>query len=154
AGVDHLVHVSPVRMGFDNTQSLDGAARHPGRISVMARVDGLAPDVAEHVARLAMAGPVVGVRLTCVTPGERAVLTDDGAQFWQAMQDHGLAVSLYAPDMLPAISTIAKQYPGISIIIDHAGAVMAHGAGKDDRFKYWPTLFELVERPNVFIKAS
>jgi len=147
------VQVTPVRMGFDNAPSFAGAAQFPGRISVLGRIDVGRIDVAEHVAQLARTTPLVGFRLTCVTPAERVALTRDADAFWQAMAELGLAASIYAPDQLAAVGAVAARFPTVSLIVDHVGADMAHRPDQD-RFRYWPELFALADRPNVFVKAS
>src|SRR5262249_31855197 len=65
---------------------------------------------------------------------------------------HGVKPMLHAPIWKAELGEIAKNHPGLKIIIDHMG-ILAHSV--DDAIGYWvEETADLHKHPNIYVKVS
>ncbi len=81
-----------------------------------------------------------------------AVLRRADHPFWAAASESGLPLTVYRPEQLQEIGEVAAMNPGLTLVIDHAAALL----DGDPRvaFSVAPALAGLSRHPNVVIKAS
>lgn len=100
------------------------ATLHPRRFTSMLRVDRRDPEVS-HIIRLAGQAPHVRA-IRIIAPGmelPEADAFDAGhyAGIFQATQDAGMPLFVFAPRQLDALARYARDFPGLRIVIDHCG---------------------------------
>nr|WP_308410553.1 amidohydrolase family protein [Janthinobacterium sp. ROICE36] len=121
--------------------------------AVVGWTDLLAPDAPANIARLASNGKLKGLRPMLQDLEDDAWIADPAlAPALAAMVAHGLRLdALVLPRHLPALQHCARDYPGLSIVIDHAAkppiAAAAFGNWRED-------MAQLAALPNVYCKLS
>jgi L-fuconolactonase len=126
AGVDKAAIVqASTCYGYDMSYVCDGAARFPGRFTVVGSVDVLAPDAAEKI-HYWMERGLTGLRL--FTGGSTAAFDpswlDDKRSFpaWELAGDLGLSICMQTDaGGLAQVAGLAKRFPQVKILIDHFG---------------------------------
>jgi predicted TIM-barrel fold metal-dependent hydrolase len=126
AGVDKaaVVH-SSTTYGFDNSYVVDACARYSGRLLAVGSVDVLQPDAPEVIRQWVDRG-LGGLRL--FTGGSTKDFDpselDDPRAFpaWELCGELGLTMCIQTgPVGLPQVTTLAKRFPDVPIILDHLG---------------------------------
>jgi predicted TIM-barrel fold metal-dependent hydrolase len=153
--VDKLVTVTPSVMRFDNSYSVAVAQRHPNRIRVVAHIDFSSPHRVDRL-RSEMRDPsVVGVRVIVLGDDAPLLDVDAGRSFWDAAAADGVPVAVFAPQCAPALGRIARSFPALQLLLDHACLdVLPTGDPGRDRFAGWSDVLDLAALPNVTIKVS
>ena len=134
---------------YDNDYLLESAERFPGRFSVVAIVDTVAPDAPAALERWASRG-AVGVRLapTARSPGP------DPLAIWRKAAELGLAVSsLGALDEFASdeFSALVSALPDLPIVIEHlAGAT----PGDEPPYTAFESAMALANAPNTYVKVG
>lgn len=154
AGVDRVVIVPPMLMGYDNRYALECAAKWPDRFGVMGRFDPIAPDFKEKLAGWLDQPGMLGIRLP-FHANERARWGNDRAAepFFAEAERLGIPVALFASDSLSHVDPVAKQYPGLTIILDHLGLPLIE-PGEVNKHRELDKLVALAQFPNVNAKIS
>jgi L-fuconolactonase len=137
-----------VRGQFDNRYIMECVQRFPGRFSAVAIVDTDRSDAPETLAHWVSQG-AEGVRLSPTTrsPGS------DPLAIWRQAAELGIPVScLGSADGFtsPLFEQVVKEFPGLTIIIEHLG-----GIGRNEATPY-PTfrkILALAQYPNTYIKV-
>jgi len=156
AGIDRVVQVTPSPLGSDNRYSFEGQARRPDAVGgVIGRFDPFAPDLRERLRGFRAQPGAVGVRFT---------LHHDWAADWldagtleplfTAAQDLGVPVFLYAPDQAAQLARVARDHPGLRLVVDHTALRHGPGRGIADNFARWQEVIALARLPNVWMKVS
>jgi predicted TIM-barrel fold metal-dependent hydrolase len=126
AGVDKaaVVH-SSTTYGFDNSYVVDACARYSGRLLAVGSVDVLQPGAPEVIRQWVDRG-LGGLRL--FTGGSTKDFDpselDDPRAFpaWELCGELGLTMCIQTgPVGLPQVTTLAKRFPDVPIILDHLG---------------------------------
>jgi predicted TIM-barrel fold metal-dependent hydrolase len=154
AGVDRTILVPPSWEGDRNDVVSAAVKRYPDKFRYVARYDVLAPSAKDWVASWRTQHGMLGLQLTFQTPlFQEPLLAGDFDWLWPAAEQAGLPLTIYSPNALaPLFDKVAKQHPGLSIIINHFGLT---GARRDeDAFADFDQLLALRENPNVSVKAS
>ena len=134
---------------YDNDYLLESAERFPGRFSVVAIVDTVAPDAPAALERWASRG-AVGVRLapTARSPGP------DPLAIWRKAAELGLTVSsLGALDEFASeeFSALVSALPDLPIVIEHlAGAT----PGDEPPYTAFEKALALANAPNSYVKIG
>ena len=134
---------------YDNDYLLESAERFPGRFSVVAIVDTVAPDAPAALEEWASRG-AVGVRLapTARSPGP------DPLAIWRKAAELGLAVSsLGALDEFASdeFSALVSALPDLPIVIEHlAGAT----PGDEPPYTAFESAMALANAPNTYVKVG
>lgn len=156
AGVDRAILVPPAFEGDRNELSLEAAQAHPDRLAVMGRLALDDPKTRERLPLWKRNQGALGLRFTFFIPQQRQWLEDGTADWlWAAAEDHGVPLMIYpVPEALPKFHAIARNHPGLKLVVDHL-AVGHEEWNRDDRaFQHIDLLIELAQHPNVAVKAS
>jgi predicted TIM-barrel fold metal-dependent hydrolase len=153
AGVDRIVQVTNTRAGWDNTVSLDGAARHPDRVAgVIGRFDPVSPNVESRLEACSAQPGMLGVRIN-ISPESIWLRERVLDPFFFAARKFDVSVLLIS-GQLPEMRETAKRFPQLRFLIDHMGLTGETMQGNKDPYGHWPALLELAEAPNVWTKVS
>lgn len=156
AGVDKsaIVHASTC-YGYDNSYVADSIARFPKRFTAVGSIDMLAPDnvkTAQHWIDRGFTGFRIftGGSTKAFDPSSLA----DPKTFpvWELVGDKGLSICVQCDlSGAPAVTTLAKRFPKVKIILDHLGRPPASDGPPYDGAS---TLWSLAQLPNVYLKMS
>ncbi|WP_198942961.1 amidohydrolase family protein [Actinophytocola xanthii] len=157
AGVSGTVLVQTVASTEETEEFLATAAAADGLVlGVVGWVDLLAPDVADHVARLrSLPGGdlLVGVRHQAEDePDPRWLVRPDVLRGIAALAEAGLVYDVLVREpQLPAAVELVGLLPSVRFVLDHAGKPPVASGALDG----WAGLVtRLAEHPNVFCKLS
>jgi predicted TIM-barrel fold metal-dependent hydrolase len=155
-GIDRVVQVTPSPLGFDNRHSFEGAQQHPEAVAgVIGRLDAFAPRLHERLRAFMQQPGAVGVRYTLHHAWAADWLqTRKLDPLFAAAQEQRVPVFLHAPDQCEQLDRVAREFPGLRLVVDHTA--LRHGAGRDvsTNFAQWRELIALAKRPNVWMKVS
>lgn len=154
AGIDRIIQVVPTVMGYDNAYSLRIARRYPDRLRMFARFDPTLPEVQARL-RALLADPfVLGVRIWGL--GREQNWVEDGAfePFWPQAQALSLPVAIYAPNRAARIRDIARRFPALTLLLDHALVRVFETERPPSPFEGWNDILALADLPNVYLKVS
>ena len=145
------------------------AQKHPDRFAGIIQVPGLGSSrgqfseiPADHeavVSGMRQRPGVLGFRIVLGFPatGERMWLLRDGhlEKWFAAAERHQVPISLFLSGHLTEAERVAQEYPALSIVIDHLGAMpvplVPHTVHLLD---YLPDLIKLAAYPNVSVKFT
>jgi L-fucono-1,5-lactonase len=150
-GVDASVVVQAVH---DEAETLDLLApRMPPIAGVVGWTDLTAPDVADRLAALRSAGPLVGIRHQAQDEPDPEWLTRPAVvRGIAAVGAAGLVYDLLVkPPQAVAALAVVRRLPEVSFVLDHAGKPDIAGGGWQP-WADWVT--ELAAQPNVTVKLS
>jgi L-fuconolactonase len=154
AGVERAVLVPPSFEGDRNDVVLAAAAARPDVFGAMGRLPLDQPVDVDDLDELLHRPGMLGVRLVFVHGGSAEWLSDGTADwFWPAAEKIGMPVAVLAPGQSEAIGRIAREHPGLSIMVDHLGIATDHPKQRPLGPVVAPVL-ALAELPNVAVKAS
>lgn len=154
AGVDAAMLVPPSWEGERNDLGLAAAKMHPTRFAVMGRFDPSASESRAAIAHVRKAPGMLGLRFTFHTPQLEPLLAEGHVDWlWPEAEKHGVPLMvLVPPRRLKRVAEIAKQHPGLRIILDHLS--IPKGAKGADAFAHLDDLLALAALPNVAAKAT
>jgi predicted TIM-barrel fold metal-dependent hydrolase len=153
AGVSRAVLVPPSWEGDGNGLAIATAAAHPDRFGVMGRLDVRVPVSSKALAERREAGHLLGLRLTFARNGHRELLYDGTSDWvWEAAEEAGLPVMVFAPDGNAKLREIALAHPALKLVVDHVG--LQHGMAIEDVVRAFESARILAPLPNVAVKAS
>jgi L-fuconolactonase len=153
AGVDGAVLVQAAPTEAESDYLLSIAERTPWVRGVVGWVDFDAPDVEQRIAKRARQSKFVGVRPMLQDIDDADWILHPGRdRALSALASHGLVFdALIKPVHMSRIEQIARRYPNLSIVIDHA----AKPTLGNEVSPYWrESLRALASYPNVVCKLS
>lgn len=151
AGVERAILIPPSWVGDYNGTVIAAARAHPARFEAFGRFPVDQPHRADLVAGWKAQG-MRGLRLTFISEAEKAFMRDPGSEeVWAAAERLGVPVMLYPYAYLRELAEVARQHPGLRLIVDHMAAQRAKDA---EAFACLPELLALAKYPNVAVKAS
>ena len=149
-----VVH-SSTTYGFDNSYVVDGCAKYPDRLVAVGSVDVLQPDAPDTIRSWIDRG-LAGLRL--FTGGSTKDFDpselDDPRSFpaWELCSELGLSMCIQTgPVGLPQVTVLAKQFPKVSIILDHLGRPEILDGPP---YAAAASLFELAPIENIYLKLT
>lgn len=155
AGVDKLVAVTRGLSGWDNSYTLQGAARFLDRIRVIGRLDAAAPNIKETLAGWLKQPYMVGLRIMTMFPTDASWFENGTIEkFWPEAEKHRIPVSIYAPERSALVAGIAERHPALPLVVDHIGMRVFDIFERPPGMEDWPNLMSLKRFPNVTIKVS
>jgi predicted TIM-barrel fold metal-dependent hydrolase len=154
AGVDKLVQVTPTAMRFDNAHGLVVARRNADRVRVVASLDTTAADAPDRLRALAAEEHVVGVRAMLLVDNRRLLDGDTLHPLWAAASDTGLPVSVYVPRAAAQLAAVARAFPDMVMVVDHACVDLLHATPRAERFQGWQDVPLFAPLNNVWLKIS
>lgn len=151
AGVDRAFLVSPTWEGNRNDLVLEAAEAHPDRFGVIVRFD-LDKPIQEQLAAWRADPRVFGARAVFIN--HTASWLDDGVAdwLWEAADDLGLPLMVYAPYQYDGIRRVAESHPGLRLTICHLG--LKTSLRDQEIVPEIEKLVPLSELPNVAVKAT
>ena len=121
-GVDGAILIPPSFAGYDNQPALDAAWSHPDRFAVMGRIHVEDQRDLPMLKKWRAVEGMLGVRLTFSRGPAREWITDGTADwFWAEAESAGIPVMVYVPGRTGDLALVAERYPGLRVIVDHAG---------------------------------
>jgi len=156
AGVDKaaVVH-SSTTYGFDNSYVVDGCNQYPDRLLAVGSVDILAPGACDTIQEWVERG-LAGLRI--FTGGSTKAFDsselDDPRSFpaWQLLGEFGIPMSIQTgPVGLAQVTTLARKFPDVNIILDHLGRPDVLDGPPYARCE---DLFRLADLPNIYLKLT
>jgi L-fuconolactonase len=153
AGVRSTVLVQTVSTEEETVEFLETAEVEPVIAGVVGWVDLTAPDVADRLGRLAVLGPLVGIRHQVEgEPDPGWLARPDVLRGLAAVGEAGLAYDLLvSPAQLPAARVAVDSLPDMTFVLDHAAKPPI---AKGDWQPWADELAALADRENVYCKLS
>jgi predicted TIM-barrel fold metal-dependent hydrolase len=153
AGVDRAMAVQFQGVyGYDNSYIADSVSVHPDALIGVGCVDPLSPDGPEELAAWTKRG-IRGLRV--FAPRERPDLArwpDEPVAYplYEAAIALNVPVCLsHGPAYLEATGTLARRFPGLTLVMDHMATVPMDASAADTK-----ALLALAVHPNVHVKFS
>lgn len=149
-----VVH-SSTTYGFDNSYVVESCARYPERLVAVGSVDVLQEDAPARIREWAKLG-LAGLRL--FTGGSTKEFDpselDDPRSFpaWELCAELGLPMCIQTgPIGLPQVTTLAKRFPSVRIVLDHLGRPDVTDGAPYAKAK---SLFDLAPLDNIYMKLT
>lgn len=155
-GVDGAILVSAYTMyRYDPSFALAVHAQYPGRFGLVTPFDTANPAIGEKIADWAAQDGTVGVRLLLAHGISDAAGADGIARLLDAARHQGLPVNVYCTQRHAQVGTLARQFPDVSLVVDHMGLVQPfHPPAPEDGWADLPELLALAQYDNVTVKIS
>lgn len=149
-----LVPIGNWRTGpTKNGYSLEVAQRYPDRVAVMGQFEFEAPDASAALATWKQQPGMLGIRRWLREPDLSFLTNDRYDWFWKGLVEHDIPFMSAAAGHMTLYGDILRRYPGLRLVIDHAGRVPW---GLDDQ-QVWedlPDTLALARYPRVTVKVS
>lgn len=149
-----VVH-SSTTYGFDNSYVVDACNRYADRLIAVGSVDVLAPDAPETIRAWVDKG-LKGLRV--FTGGSTKEFDpselDDPRAYpaWELLGELGLTMCIQTgPVGLPAVSSLARRFPNVPIILDHLGRP---DVTDGPPYANAQSLFDLAPIESIFLKLT
>jgi predicted TIM-barrel fold metal-dependent hydrolase len=149
-----VVH-SSTTYGFDNRYVVDACAQYPGRLLAVGSVDVLQPDAPRTIRDWVGSG-LGGLRL--FTGGSTKEFDpselDDPRSYpsWELCAELNLTMCIQTgPVGLPQVTSLAKRFPGVAIILDHLGRP---DVTDGPPYSAAQSLFDLAQFPSIYLKLT
>jgi predicted TIM-barrel fold metal-dependent hydrolase len=149
-----VVH-SSTTYGFDNSYVVDACNRYGDRLVAVGSVDVRAPDAVETIKVWTDRG-LAGLRI--FTGGstkdfDPSELEDPKAYpAWELLGELGLTMCIQTgPVGLPQVTSLAKRFPNVPIILDHLGRP---DVTDGPPYAQAQDLFDLAEIPSIYMKLT
>jgi predicted TIM-barrel fold metal-dependent hydrolase len=149
-----VVH-SSTTYGFDNSYVVDACNRYADRLIAVGSVDVLAPEACDLI-RMWVDKGLKGLRV--FTGGSTKEFDpselDDARAYpaWELLGELGISMCIQTgPVGLPAVTSLAKRFPNVNIILDHLGR-----PDVTDGMPYTnaQSLFDLAPIENIYLKLT
>ena len=153
AGIDATILVQAAPTEAETDYLLAVTLQTPWIAGVVGWTDLAAPTARARVTRLAKMRPLVGLRpMLQDLPDPNWILRPEVQDGLAAMVEHDLVFdALVREAQLPAIVQLAKRFPALAIVLDHAGKPVITGPPDPD----WnAAIAALADCPNVCVKLS
>jgi L-fuconolactonase len=145
--------------GYDNSYVCDSAEARPDRFKPVCYIDAADPEVSARAAYWVLVRGAVGLRL--MEPQRGADLswmgTDPERNVWRAARELDVPVCVHffrwnRKAGLLALGEIAREFPGLPIIIDHFSNMSSEAGPPDHGLDEF--LLDFVRFPDVYVKYT
>ena len=153
AAIDATILVQAAPTEAETDYLLDLAQGTPWIAGVVGWTDLAAPDARTRVAELASTPFLVGLRpMLQDLPDPEWILKSEIGGALSAMAEHGLVFdALVRESQLPVIVELARRFPKLSVVLDHAGKPVIDGPPRES----WRMAMDaLAALPNTSVKLS
>lgn len=149
-GVGAALLTSPAQYGDNHDYAFHSAARHGGRLGVVAPVSPTTPDVTRYVRAFRDRPGGVAIRL----PASNRLSPLDPAYspILRAAEQGGVPVFLGAPGYLAETRLLAEKHENVLFVIDHLGHPVADSGPQE--LDDLANLIALAACPNVAVKCT
>lgn len=153
ADVEQCILVQAAATAAETDFLLSLAASDPRVAGVVGWIDFKADNAAEEIRRRAAQESLLGIRpMIADLPDPNWILQDGCAPALKAMSATGLVFDGHArPDLIRVMTTLARRYPDLSIVVNHAGKPPIASGALDD---WRADIIALSACPNVSTKLS
>ncbi len=151
-GVTHAVLVQCIYNGWDNRYVAACAKDHPGRFRAQGLIDLTRPDSADKLEEWMTEYGLSGMRLNPIYyQGRDEWLTSPAHRaLWKKAEELGAVFNMFiASQQLPRLEKLARQFPGVPVLIDHLAYIKADAPDRE-----LGKLLALSRLPNVCVKVS
>ena len=151
--VKYAVLVNPRYFGWDNSYIADCRRRFKDRFVAHGLINPLDPNVADRLRYWVTEHGFQGMRLSPIYhPKETWLNSPAHYPLWREAEKLGACFNFFiAPPQMPMLEDMAGRFPGVKIVVDHAGMPDFSLADSWPDFK---KLFRLKKFPQVWISAS
>jgi L-fuconolactonase len=155
-GVSGALLVATSHYGFDSSYSLEAARRFPERFRVVGRIDPLAPDASDRVARWREEPYGVALRIVVLSDTDREhVLGGAFDNTLRAAEREAVPLCFVLSNVLSEMAAVAQRYPDLQIVIDHLGLPRPPRITHEQLWsEAFPQLLALGQLPNIALKLS
>jgi predicted TIM-barrel fold metal-dependent hydrolase len=137
--------------GWDPDSSalaIEAARRHPNRFAILGKFPLDRPDSRTLIDGLKGQPGMLGLRFALLQPHQQTWLTDGTLDWlWPVAERARMPVALLGGNLLPGVTQIAQNHPGLKLIVDHF-------ARPDKTWSNLPELLATAKLPNVALKAT
>jgi predicted TIM-barrel fold metal-dependent hydrolase len=149
-GFDGAICVQPRVYGYDHGYLIAAIKKFPGKLAGICLINPVRPGGQDELANLVENHGISGVRLLPLTHvNPRWFVDESGDHIWSAAGALGIPVSvLVNPNQIEAVKLRARQFPSVSIVIDHLGLINSNND------PHLSQLLACAVLPNVFVKIS
>ncbi len=152
-GVKYAVLVNPRYFGWDNSYIADCRRRYPDRFVAHGLINPLDPKVADNLRYWVKEHGFQGMRLSPLYH-PKATWLNSPAHYplWREAEKLGVCFNFFIlPHQMPMLEDMAGRFPGVKIVVDHAGRPDLTLADPWPEFK---KMFRLKKFPQVWISNS
>ena len=155
-GVDGAILVSAYTMyRYDPSFVLEVQDQYPGRFGLVAPFDAGDPASSDKIDDWVSSEGTVGIRLLLAHGISDGAGESGIARLLSAAHRHNAPVNVYCTERHAQVAEIAKQFPGVSLIVDHMGLVQPfYPPVPSDGWAALPDLLALASYENVSVKIS
>ncbi|MFO1023452.1 MAG: amidohydrolase family protein [Planctomycetales bacterium] len=152
-GLKYAVLINPRFYGWDNSYIADSLKRFPHLFVAHGLLDPLNPKAAEKLRYWVQEHNFQGMRFSPIYHPNSTWLNDKGQYpLWKEAEKLGVVFNYYiAPHQMPMLEEMCGRFPGVKVVVDHAGK-------PDLKLKDpWPEfrkMFRLKKFPQVWISNS
>lgn len=152
-GLRYAVLINPRYFGWDNSYIADCQKRFPQLFVAHGLLQPEDPKIVDRLRYWVMEHGFQGMRFSPIYhPKSTWLNSKEHYPLWREAEKLGLVFNYYiAPHQMPMLEEMAGRFPGVKIVVDHAG--MPELASKDcwDQFR---RMFRLKRFPQVWISNS
>lgn len=136
--------------------ALDAVNKYPGRFAIMGSIDLSNPESISLMPDWKDQNGMLGMRFGFLRGENKNLLHNNELDwFWSAASEYQIPISVLATDSLLILKEVARQYPDLSLTIDHLGGRGGNTDLKDDEaMEHMSDLLSLSEVPNIAVKAT
>lgn len=152
-GVDRAVLINPRYYGWDNSYVANCIKRFPELFVGHGLLNPLDPRIANNLRYWVKEHGFSGMRFSPIYhPKSTWLNSKEHYPLWREAEKLGVVFNFYiAPHQMPMLEDMAGRFPGVKIIVDHAGKP---DLTSDDVWTEWKKMFRLKKFSHVWISQN
>lgn len=152
-GLRYGVLINPRYFGWDNSYIAHCLKSHPQKFVAHGLLDPLDPKMVDKLGYWVKEHGFQGMRFSPIYhPKSKWLNSKQHYPLWREAEKLGVVFNFYiAPHQMPMLEDMAGRFPGVKIIVDHAGKPDLKAADCWDEFR---KMFRLKRFPQVWISNS
>lgn len=152
-GLRYGVLINPRYFGWDNSYIAHCLKSHPQKFVAHGLLDPLDPKMVDKLGYWVKEHGFQGMRFSPIYhPKSTWLNSKEHYPLWREAEKLGVVFNFYiAPHQMPMLEDMAGRFPGVKIIVDHAGKPDLKAADCWDEFR---KMFRLKRFPQVWISNS
>ena len=152
-GLKYAVLINPRYFGWDNSYIAHCLEKWPNLFVAHGLINPLDPNVADKLRYWITERGFQGMRFSPIYhPDSKWLNSPDHYPLWRTAEELGAVFNYYiAPHQMPMLEEMAGRFPGVKIVIDHAGKP---DLKSKDCWSEFRKMFRLKRFPQVWISNS
>jgi predicted TIM-barrel fold metal-dependent hydrolase len=152
-GLKYGVLINPRYYGWDNSYMANNLKTYPKRFVAHGLLNPKDPKIADNLRYWVQEHGFQGMRFSPIyTPKENWLNSPEHYPLWKEAEKLGAVFNFYiVPHQMPMLEDMAERFPGVKIVVDHAGKPDLKAADCWPEFK---KMFKLKRFPQVWISSS